>query len=122
MKIAGILKNNERAEGSEKKETEKEKGNSKGFSQGAKKNPKPQASVNNFKSMNKKELQREVSIEKEVRGKEKYSNKEKLMKIREAADGQKGDQVMDAMSSMLNKAMELKEKANKYRQGGEMSE
>ena len=29
---------------------------------------------------------------------------------------------MDAMSSMLNKAMELKEKANKYRQGGEMSE
>ena len=122
MKIAGILKNNERAEGSEKKETEKEKGNSKGFSQGAKKNPKPQAPVNNFKSMNKKELQREVSIEKEVRGKEKYSNKEKLMKIREAADGQKGDQVMDAMSSMLNKAMKLKEKANKYRQGGEMSE
>ena len=72
--------------------------------------------------MNKKELQREVSIEKEVKGKEKYSNKEKLMKIKEAADGQKGDQVMEAMSSMLNKAMELKEKANKYRQGGEMSE
>ena len=82
MKIAGILKNNERAEGSEKKETEKEKGNSKGFSQGAKKNPKTQAPVNNFKSMNKKELQKEVSIEKEVRGKEKYSNKEKVMKIR----------------------------------------
>ena len=32
--------------------------------------------------MNKKELQKEVSIEKEVRGKEKYSNKEKVMKIR----------------------------------------
>ena len=122
MKIVGILKNNEKVEESEKKESEKEKGNSKGFSQGAKKNPKPQAPTNNFKSMNKKELEREVSIEKELKGKEKYSNKEKLMKIKEAADGQKGDQVMDAMSSMLNKAMELKEKANKYRQGGEMSE